>query len=147
MICPSAYEIRKSTSAHAGLPALPSKLCYQTPSTMPRRQGTARQGRSGQGKQASSRPGRIWMCAPMPCQQARDTRHQLPSPDLASDEMWPRQSKRSSHMATQIGSAWQGPCRGWRRGLVARRLRRRWLTSTASGLKLNTVNYILQLPL
>lgn len=32
------------------------------------------------------------MYAPMACQQAQHTRQQLPSPDLASDEMWPRQS-------------------------------------------------------
>jgi len=52
----------------------------------------------------------------MPCQQARDTRRQLPSPDLASKNCGLRPKTRAKNSAaaaaaacqtTQIGSAWR----------------------------------------
>lgn len=107
MICPSAYEIRKSTSAHA---VLPSKLCYQTPSTRPRRQGMAGQVRSGK---ASIKQARTHLNV---CSNAMST---SPAHASAIAKPWfsirrnvTTTKWRCSHMASQIGSAWQGPSKG-----------------------------------
>lgn len=69
-------------------------------------QGRSGQVRSGQGKQARTH---LNVCS-MPCQQVRDTRHQLPSPDLASCEMWPRQSVAAPTWLRKLAA--HGMCEG-----------------------------------
>lgn len=81
MTWPAAYEIRKAATA-CGCPLL-----------MTRRWGG----------------GRTIRTMMMPCQQARDTRRQLPSRDLASKNCGLRPPKNSAvaRQTTQIESAWR----------------------------------------
>ncbi|KAM8706043.1 hypothetical protein ACLKA7_010346 [Drosophila subpalustris] len=76
MIRLSAYEIRKSSTAHAS--TLSPKLRYQTLTL-----SSCETVREHQGLWAVWARHGAWS---MPCQQARDTRHKLPSPDLPVDK-------------------------------------------------------------